>query len=179
MKNISLFLNTFPLNQNNQRQSVSDLKKSTSPFFGADSSKRKIPMVPPDEFRRQNVQRPLHYFVSEGLSGELADRLKGGWDPNMQDGDGNTPLHLAAASGDLESANVLLKRRTIMIDPKIPNNEGQTPLEISDAKKKKEDQKFKADSTYQKNKKYEKFSNFVRDRMKALKISPMGFDYRK
>jgi ankyrin repeat protein len=49
-------------------------------------------------------------------------------DPNFQGPFGNTLLHSAVVSGDLEDVNRLL---AVGADPRIANRDGKTPLEAA------------------------------------------------
>jgi hypothetical protein len=51
--------------------------------------------------------------------------LEKGTDPNIRDGDGNTPLHFAASKGCAEVARLLLRHGA---DPNAQDKKGSTPL---------------------------------------------------
>ncbi len=77
---------------------------------------------------------PLHFAAQNGHLYILPDLIKveekhmniiGITAINIQDGEGNTPLHYAALRGDYEMAEVLLQNGA---SPDIKNNEGHTPL---------------------------------------------------
>ena len=54
--------------------------------------------------------------------------LKAGANPNIKDNDGNTPLHVAAVSGQTEAITALLKAGA---NPHIKNNAGHRPIDIA------------------------------------------------
>jgi len=54
--------------------------------------------------------------------------LEEGADPNIRDGDGNTPLHFAASKGCAEVAKLLLRHGA---DPNAQDKNGETPLHVA------------------------------------------------
>jgi len=54
--------------------------------------------------------------------------LEKGTDPNIRDGDGNTPLHFAASKGCAEVARLLLRHGA---DPNAQDKSGKTPLHVA------------------------------------------------
>jgi hypothetical protein len=54
--------------------------------------------------------------------------LEEGADPNIRDGDGNTPLHFAASKGCAEVARLLLEHGA---DPNAQDKSGETPLHVA------------------------------------------------
>jgi hypothetical protein len=54
--------------------------------------------------------------------------LEEGADPNIRDGDGNTPLHFAASKGCAEVARLLLEHGA---DPNAQDKNGETPLHVA------------------------------------------------
>jgi len=84
---------------------------------------------------------PLHLAIGKGYKDrsadgdvlihsnyELAAKLLGlGANPNLQNKDGNTPLHLAALRRDPDLLKLLLGHRA---DATIRNHQGKTPLEL-------------------------------------------------
>ena len=54
--------------------------------------------------------------------------LDAGADPNGRAGDGSTPLHTTAASGDLELVELLVERGA---DPTIANDDGTLPRDLA------------------------------------------------
>jgi hypothetical protein len=54
--------------------------------------------------------------------------LEEGADPNIRDGDGNTPLHFAASKGCAEVARLLLRHGA---DPNAQDKNGETPLHVA------------------------------------------------
>lgn len=68
---------------------------------------------------------PLHYAANSGSYEVIKFLVEKGADINRKDSDGNTPLHLACRSlGDKESILYMLDHG---VNPKLKNNEGQTP----------------------------------------------------
>ena len=54
--------------------------------------------------------------------------LEEGTDPNIRDGDDNTPLHFAASKGCAEVARLLLRHGA---DPNAQDKSGETPLHVA------------------------------------------------
>ncbi len=54
--------------------------------------------------------------------------LEEGTDPNIRDGDGNTPLHFAVSKGCAEVARLLLRHGA---DPNAQDKNGETPLHVA------------------------------------------------
>jgi hypothetical protein len=54
--------------------------------------------------------------------------LEEGTDPNIRDGDGNTPLHFAASKGCAEVTRLLLRHGA---DPNAQDKNGETPLHVA------------------------------------------------
>ncbi|XP_019854544.1 PREDICTED: 85/88 kDa calcium-independent phospholipase A2-like [Amphimedon queenslandica] len=73
-------------------------------------------------------QNPLLYSISKGYAKSSLHLLLGGVDPNEADMDGNTPLHLAAAAGNLLLVQLLI---TFEADPRLTNRNGETPLNVA------------------------------------------------
>ncbi|OUM66568.1 hypothetical protein PIROE2DRAFT_35340, partial [Piromyces sp. E2] len=69
---------------------------------------------------------PLMIACKDRLEEVTELYLKHGADPNMQDSDGNTALHMATYRGNIHIAEKLLECDTINID--IQTKEGYTPL---------------------------------------------------
>ncbi|DBA04463.1 TPA: hypothetical protein N0F65_010059, partial [Lagenidium giganteum] len=80
------------------------------------------------EFGRR--QTPLHLASRKGHAGVAKLLLENKAVPNLQDEEGNTPLHCA---DNMETADVLL-RSTFKSNPNIPNRRGQTPLHVAAAR---------------------------------------------
>ncbi|MCI4409190.1 MAG: ankyrin repeat domain-containing protein [Thermofilum sp.] len=66
--------------------------------------------------------------VLRGDKRHIEGLLSRGYDPNLQDWDGDTALHYACREGDIELVELLLRHGA---DPDIENNEGETPLAIA------------------------------------------------
>ncbi|MCI4407753.1 MAG: ankyrin repeat domain-containing protein [Thermofilum sp.] len=66
--------------------------------------------------------------VLRGNKRHVEELLSKGYDPNLQDWDGNTALHYACQEGDVEMVELLLRHGA---DPDIENNDGETPLTIA------------------------------------------------
>ncbi len=66
--------------------------------------------------------------VLDGDKRRVEELLSRGYDPNLQDADGETALHYACREGDIEMVELLLRHGA---DPDIENNEGETPLAIA------------------------------------------------
>ena len=66
--------------------------------------------------------------VLRGDKRRVEELLSRGYDPNLQDWDGNTALHYACQEGDVEMVELLLRHGA---DPDIENNDGETPLTIA------------------------------------------------
>ncbi len=77
-------------------------------------------------------EMPLHQAVCRGDIEEIKTSLKSGVDINVKNGEGNTPLHLAAISEQAVVFNFLLKQQSINIS--LENNEGKTALQIAEEK---------------------------------------------
>jgi len=58
----------------------------------------------------------------------IKELLEKGTDPNIRDGDGNTPLHFAASRGCAEVARLLLGHGA---DPNAQAKDGETPLHLA------------------------------------------------
>ncbi|KAJ5375933.1 hypothetical protein N7509_012819 [Penicillium cosmopolitanum] len=69
---------------------------------------------------------PLGVAAEAGHEGALQILFEAGWDVNLRDGNGRTPLFIAAASGQEAIARMLLGRKDINAD--LANNQGHTPL---------------------------------------------------
>lgn len=79
--------------------------------------------------RNATANQPLHAAVA-GKRHELVQLLlDAGAEVNAQDGDGWTPLNLAAHEGAAETVALLLARGA---DPSIANRAGQTPLQTAE-----------------------------------------------
>ncbi|MEM3549213.1 MAG: ankyrin repeat domain-containing protein [Thermofilum sp.] len=66
--------------------------------------------------------------VLRGDKRRVEELLSRGYDPNLQDWDGDTALHYACREGDIEMVELLLRHGA---DPDIENNDGETPLAIA------------------------------------------------
>jgi len=66
--------------------------------------------------------------VLRGDKRRVVELLSMGYDPNLQDWDGDTALHYACREGDIEMVELLLRHGA---DPDIENNEGETPLAVA------------------------------------------------
>ena len=84
-------------------------------------------VVPPSAYRRRRT-RPLHAALAGARRG-LVDRvdalLDAGADPNLRDGRGSAPLHLAAAASEAPAARLLLARGA---RPDAKDRRGDTAL---------------------------------------------------
>ena len=58
----------------------------------------------------------IYLACKRGLDEIVEDLLIKGANPNIEDKDGNTPLHVAAYGGFLECIESLLKKSTVPID---------------------------------------------------------------
>lgn len=67
---------------------------------------------------------PLHWASMLGYNHMVQALLNHNANPNMQDNEGNTPLHMVYTK-NIKSAKLLLSRNA---DPDIQNHEGETPL---------------------------------------------------
>jgi ankyrin repeat protein len=77
----------------------------------------------------QNVPRQVtgaHLAAYFGLSETIIALLRNGHDPNIQDGDGWTPLSRAAANGHEAVVKLLLDK--VSVDPDSKDKYGRTPL---------------------------------------------------
>jgi hypothetical protein len=66
----------------------------------------------------------LHWASDVGELKVVAFLLDRGADPNLQDGEGQTPLHYAVISEQAEVVSLLISRNA---DPNIPDEAGETP----------------------------------------------------
>ncbi len=82
---------------------------------------------------------PLHSAVATDAAGSEAEivrlLLEAGADPNAKSGEGGTPLHSAAFTGDLEIAELLLAYGA---DPNATDRKGLTALDIARDRRKTE-----------------------------------------
>jgi len=72
-----------------------------------------------------------HFYALLCDAERIKKRLEEGTDPNIRDGDGNTPLHFAASKGCAEVARLLLRHGA---DPNAQDKSGETPLHIAASK---------------------------------------------
>ena len=68
----------------------------------------------------------LHLAASCGMTDWVQELLAAGAEINPQDGDGDTPLGMAATNGHLDCVRLLLEASGIAVN--LPDNEGETPL---------------------------------------------------
>ncbi len=69
-----------------------------------------------------------HFYALLCDAERIKKRLEEGTDPNIRDGDGNTPLHFAASKGCAEVARLLLRHGA---DPNAQDKNGETPLHVA------------------------------------------------
>ncbi|KAJ5979595.1 hypothetical protein N7481_006893 [Penicillium waksmanii] len=69
---------------------------------------------------------PLGVAAKVGHEGALQILFEAGWDVNLRDGDGRTPLFVAATSGQEAIVRMLLGRKDVNAD--LADNQGHTPL---------------------------------------------------
>jgi hypothetical protein len=69
-----------------------------------------------------------HFYALLCDAERIKKLLEEGTDPNIRDGDGNTPLHFAASRGCAEVARLLLKHGA---DPNAQDKSGETPLHVA------------------------------------------------
>jgi hypothetical protein len=69
-----------------------------------------------------------HFYALLCDAERIKKLLEEGTDPNIRDGDGNTPLHFAASKGCAEVARLLLKHGA---DPNAQDKSGETPLHLA------------------------------------------------
>lgn len=75
-----------------------------------------------------NGEGALHIVVKRGDNVYLRFLLQKGADPNLKDNKGNTPLVLAANSGQIELAESLISAKA---NVNTANNSGETPLIVA------------------------------------------------
>ena len=75
-----------------------------------------------------NGEGALHIVVKRGDNVYLRFLLQKGADPNLKDNKGNTPLVLAANSGQIELAESLISAKA---NVNAANNSGETPLIVA------------------------------------------------
>ena len=82
--------------------------------------------------RNINKQTALH-LASENGHKNIAEYLltRSKCNPNIQDDDGNTPLHIATWKGDLELVKLVVESSTVSIDPDVFNHHKQTALHMA------------------------------------------------
>ena len=78
----------------------------------------------------------LHYVEAGGAPRNLEALLAAGGKPEVQDGDGNTPLHIAAdaSSPTLDERESVAVIRVLLdggANPNVPNRWGDTPLHVA------------------------------------------------
>jgi ankyrin repeat protein len=66
---------------------------------------------------------------------EVTRLLAAGTDPNVEDLDGDTPLHIAAEQCRADLAELLLRHGA---DPNVRNNEGKTPADLANCARSQE-----------------------------------------
>ncbi len=69
-----------------------------------------------------------HFYALLCDAERIKKLLEEGTDPNIRDGDGNTPLHFAASKGCAEVARLLLRHGA---DPNAQDKNGETPLHVA------------------------------------------------
>jgi ankyrin repeat protein len=80
------------------------------------------PLTPEETLRV--IELAMH-FAREGMTGELAGFVDHGLPVDVQDGDGNTALMLAAYHGHAATVRMLVEHRA---DVDLRNNRGQAPI---------------------------------------------------
>lgn len=80
------------------------------------------------EFSRIDEANALIYCVRFGELRKLKILLKKGLDPNNQNSDGITALHIAVGSKNIEAIKILISRGA---DKSIENNQGQSPIDFN------------------------------------------------
>lgn len=78
---------------------------------------------------KNRKKAPIHYAASNGSADTLNVLLEHPIDVNIQDGDGNTALHLAAKTGNVECAELLLDSKNIKANRL--NKKGFTPAYLA------------------------------------------------
>ncbi|RCG29797.1 ankyrin repeat domain-containing protein [Sphaerisporangium album] len=70
----------------------------------------------------------LHYAALKGDAGRVSELIAAGLDPNLVDGDGFVPLHMAAQEGHVDAARALLDNDA---EVDAENRHGNTPLSVA------------------------------------------------
>lgn len=64
----------------------------------------------------KNINAELLEAAKTGDAGKVTSLINQGANVNVKDHENNTPLHLAAMNGYVDTVNALLKKETILID---------------------------------------------------------------
>ncbi|KAF0894567.1 hypothetical protein E2562_001868 [Oryza meyeriana var. granulata] len=102
--------------------------------LGHDNVVKDLIRVYPDaaELRDDHGQTFLHAAAREKRSSVVSLAIKNpmlGGLLNAQDGDGNTPIHLAVVAGALDIVEALLRKGNVQTD--VLNDDGHTPLDLA------------------------------------------------
>ena len=89
-----------------------------------------VPMglEPPPRKKSVESTNALIQAIEKNQTYKLKTILGMGFDPNVPNDQGESPLHVAAARGDLIVAGLLLKNGA---DPDLPRRDGTTPMQLA------------------------------------------------